>query len=859
MNRIRAKTRAALSALLVTSAATTGALLGSAAPASATASTFTVNLASSTGAMMHGANGALYGVSDAGVPSANLVSPLNVTTIAQGPPGDTQHPNGDAGKISSSFMQEDSNGKIIVYMQDVYSAWPYQTTTESAYLSAINTIMAAIDASPQKADFELIPFNEPDWIWFNLGSESTTNFNTFFKWWDDAYAEIEADDPGAVIVGPNEAYYDNTFIPAFYAHAVAANDMPNVISWHELSGTSLSDFATHASQERAAEAAVGITTPLPIDIDEYGNRSDLSVPGQLVQWIAMFEKAKVYADQAYWDIAGNFDDLMTGQNTPTGAYWLYYWYARMTGNSVSVTPPSPNTVDTLQGVASYDTSEKQAQVVLGGSSGASNVVINGISSSVFGSNVTATVEETDWSGYSGAGAAPQVISRSTFSTSSGSITVPLTNMNAMSAYRIVLTPSNVSTATSPTVPYGATYYAANAAITDATVYAEGSQSNPSGYATADGSEVGSISKSDSAVTFTVSAPTSGSYNLNIYYGNQTGTWATQVLSIDGVAQQFVDYPATLNWQWWNYVTVPVTLSAGTHTITLAVSNPTLGTSIGQVGLDQIVLTAASSAATVYESTEGRTSGSATYDYSASDGSGQGAIDLASGASSTVDVYAPSNGFYTTNVRYSAASGSSLTLTANGAPVAGSSLPSTSGSVSTATASVYLQAGLNPVTVTASGTGTSVQDLQVAASPSSTGTTYQAESSSNTLAGAAVVTSNSWASGGKYVGYVGNGSANTLIFNGVTASSAGTYMLVIGYANDDTSGTGNYNSNIESRWSQISVNGGTATTEVFANTFSWSSFRTVAIPVTLAAGSNTIKFSNSSGYAPDIDYIQVAQL
>lgn len=851
MKPIRAKTRAAVSALLVATAATGGALVSSAAPAAAAASTFTVNLGSSTGAVMHGATGALYGVSDAGVPSANLITPLNVTTIAQGPPGDTQHPNGDAGKISASFMQEDSNGKILVYLQDIYSSWPYPTETLSSYESTVNTIMAAIAASPQKADFEIVPFNEPDQQWFDLGGGSSY-YSNFYTWWDDLYAEIEADDPGAVVVGPNESGWDASFMPGFLAHAKAAGDLPGLISWHELSTSSLTNFASHYAAYRADETAAGITTPIPIDIDEYGTDLDLSSPGQLVQWIAMFEKAKVYGDMAYWDIAGNFDDLATGQNTPTGAYWLYYWYGRMTGNTVSVTPPSPNTADTLQGVASYDTSKDQAQVILGGSSGATNTVINGISSSVFGSNVTATVEETDWSGFAGAGPAPQVISRTTYSTSSGSITVPLTNMNAMSAYRIVLTPANTTSVTSPTVPSSSTYYAANAAITDATVYTQ------SGYATADGKDVGAIDASDSAVTFTVTAPTSGSYNLAIYYGNQTGTYATQALSIDGVADEFVDYPATLSWLWRSYVTVPVTLTAGTHTITLAVSNATLGTSIGQVTLDQIVLSAASSAATEYENTLGRTSGTVSYNYAASDGTGEGTLNLASGASSTVDVYAPSNGFYTTNIRYSANSGSSLTLTANGEPVAGSSLPSTSGSISTATASVYLQAGLNPVTVTASGTG-SVQDVLVAASPSSTGTTYQAESSSNTLAGTAAVETDTWASGGKYVGWIGDASGNTLTFNNVTASSAGTYMLVIAYANDDTAGSGNYNSNIESRWAQISVNGGTATTEVFANTFSWDSFRTVAIPVTLAAGSNTIKFSNSTGYVPDIDYISLAQL
>ena len=181
--------------------------------ASAATSTFTVNLGSSTGAVMHGATGALYGVSDAGVPSANLITPLNVPTIAEGPPGDTQHPNGDAGKISASFMAEDSNGKILVYLQDIYSSWPYPTETESSYLSTVNTIMSAIDASPQKADFELVPFNEPDQQWFDLAGGSSY-YSTFYTWWDAVYSEIRSDDPGAVIVGPNESGFDSAFMPA---------------------------------------------------------------------------------------------------------------------------------------------------------------------------------------------------------------------------------------------------------------------------------------------------------------------------------------------------------------------------------------------------------------------------------------------------------------------------------------------------------------------------------------------------------------------------------------------------------------------------------------------------------------------
>ena len=391
-----AATRLASAMLLL--AAATGASAVSVQSASAATSTLTVNLGSSTGSVLHGANGALYGLSDAGVPSDNLLTPLAPTTIAQKAPGGTQHPNGDAAKVAGTFVKDSSSGKILIYMQDYYSDWPYQTTTLSSYLSVVDTIAATVVASPQHSSFEYVPVNEPDGIWFGLGVSDTatydTNRDTFFTWWDAIYAEIKKDDPTAKIVGPNEANFDTRFLPDFLAHAKSAGTLPSMMSWHELSSSSTANFASHYSTYRAEETAAGVSA-LPIDITEYGDRRDLSVPGQLVQWIAAFEKAKVYGDMAYWDIAGNYDDLTTGQNTPTGAYWLYDWYARMTGNTVSVTPPSPNTTDTLQGVASYDTTKDQAQVVFGGSSGAANVVVNGISSGVFGSNVAATVEETD--------------------------------------------------------------------------------------------------------------------------------------------------------------------------------------------------------------------------------------------------------------------------------------------------------------------------------------------------------------------------------------------------------------------------------------------------------------------------------
>lgn len=129
-------------------------------------------------------------------------------------------------------------------------------------------------------------------------------------------------------------------------------------------------------------------------------------------------------------------------------------------------------------------------------------------------------------------------------------------------------------------------------------------------------------------------------------------------------------------------------------------------------------------------------------------------------------------------------------------------------------------------------------------------TYEAESSSNTLGGGAVVQTCTSCSGGKNVGYVGKGG--TLQFNAVNVSSAGSHRLVISYIDGDSStyGVGTY------RTANISINGGTSFAVQFAATGDWNETVTVLLSVTLKAGNNTLTFSNSSAYTPDIDKIDI---
>ena len=118
--------------------------------------------------------------------------------------------------------------------------------------------------------------------------------------------------------------------------------------------------------------------------------------------------------------------------------------------------------------------------------------------------------------------------------------------------------------------------------------------------------------------------------------------------------------------------------------------------------------------------------------------------------------------------------------------------------------------------------------------------YEAES--GTLGGQAAVRSSPGASGGALVGYVGGGAANYLQLS--VNAPAGAHPVRIYYASG------------EARSLTASVNGGTAVTVSTPSTGGWDTVGSVSATLNLAAGLNTIRVGNASGWAPDIDRIVV---
>jgi alpha galactosidase A-like protein/alpha galactosidase C-like protein/alpha-galactosidase-like protein/alpha-galactosidase-like CBM13-containing protein len=171
-------------------------------------------------------------------------------------------------------------------------------------------------------------------------------------------------------------------------------------------------------------------------------------------------------------------------------------------------------------------------------------------------------------------------------------------------------------------------------------------------------------------------------------------------------------------------------------------------------------------------------------------------------------------------------------------------------VGTATVSAQADAQDAGMFVTSHATGSAAQvvfngfDVGAGTNPPALATSYEAESSANTIAGGARLSSCSGCSGGRKVGFVGSGG--TLTFNGVAAPANGTYWLTIYYADGD------------GRQAQLIVNGTTLQTLSFTPTGDFNTVGAMTVQVPLSAGAgNTIEFANPQAFAPDFDRILVA--
>jgi hypothetical protein len=417
-----------IAAVVIVGGSAAGAVASSSAASAA--STLVVAANQPYRAVTHVATGSLYGLATGSVPADSLVEALHPNTFVQMAAGGHQQAEGDVLVVAPEAAK--AGAHLVDRMSDYYAGWPYQFSW-STWTPEVKQQVQEVEASAYAGitNFEL--WNEPDNTW--LSSNGT--FNSF---WTTTYNQVRSLDPGAVIQGPS--FSDNiSAMQSFLQNAVATNTVPDVISWHELE--SAGKIAGDVATVTALEESLGIT-PRPIAIEEYAAPAQVGIPGDLVDYIAQFERLGINnAELAFWNGYGALGDLLTGTGgSPNAAYWLYSWYGQMTGNMVTVTPPGTDGVG-LDGAASVNSAGNQVSVIFGGGSGSTAVTVNGLGSA-FGSTAQVVLQQTVSAGRTTAVAGPQTISSGNYTITNGSITVPVASMNSANGYHLVVTPGSSS-------------------------------------------------------------------------------------------------------------------------------------------------------------------------------------------------------------------------------------------------------------------------------------------------------------------------------------------------------------------------------------------------------------------------------
>lgn len=868
--------------------------MAAAASAAPVSGNLTVDLGTDTGPFHGGASGTLYGLYGDGVPSRNAVEGMYVRTVSTKAQDGTQHPGADALEILRPFVE--AGGKdVYVYMTDIYRGFPYEwpgATGAERLADFTARVRRQVDQvltlGAYKSHVVYVPFNEPEGNMFGTGEWSYdriswhTEPRPYFTAWRDIHRLIKELDPGARIAGPNTCLlYDE--VRGFLEFARAEDVLPDVITWHELSSPDA--IRTSVAKYRALERELGIG-PLPVNLNEYAHNYHLSVPGQMIQWIAAIEESKVDADMAYWNIDGNLNDSVVEANKGNGQWWLFNAYGQFTGNTVQVTAPHPNVQYTLQGVAALDRAKRQARVLLGGAGGSADVVFEHVDPEVFGTTVHARLLEIPWTGQVGVSAQPLRLADHELPVLDGKATLRLTGLDAMSAYQVILSPGGKgAVALPPSVGWRRSYQAEDAAyIGDGHSLngPEGSPSDVDRFAGSTGYHVGGLrTGSDGVLVFSVEVPRDGTYDVSVFANsyNQADAVREQgptnvFLRVDGGDPQELRLPLGYKWAVRGHTDTRVELTAGAHTITLAAQDHDLGVTRGDAVVDRLDLALRDDQVTapaLYDAEFAALAGGARVDYGQLGASGPGVVVLPRGGTATFWVHAAEDGEAAVSVDRIGPGEGELTINGeNVGMIGGDGM----GIVERSSVPLFLASGINKVTVTATSDQLVLDRLQTGPSRGLLPTSTHPAEEGTTIGSARVTGAHTFATGGKAVEGIGGGPANALTLT-VTAERAGRHALTIRYSNGEQAPATHYNPDPVCRHADIAVNGSVPQCVLFPTTFHFNNFHDLTVPVTLDQGANTLTFTadelpdhdghsrnqygQRSAYAPVIDRVTVTPL
>jgi len=403
--------------------------------------TLTVDCNSKIRKSTHCASGSLYGlIENKPADIETFVAPLHPFAFnnpARAGNG-RQQPIGDAIKVAKRIASI-PGATVSIRLADFLPGWPYNYRGMDSWKNEIKSFVEDKKASGLTNWYGYEIWNEPDGTWTN----SNGNFNDF---WKQTYQYLRQVDPNEKIIGPSLSWYNEGRIKEFLQFAKANDCLPDIISWHELSG--IDGMSSHFRSYRNLERSLGIEE-LPISINEYCDaKHELEgQPGSSARFIGKFERYKIDSGMITWwfvPLPGRLGSLLASDTQKGAGWYLYKWYGDMNGDMVSVTPPKDDS-DLVDGAACVDEQTKTVRFIFGGpNDGSIDAVFKNLPSFV-GSNPTVKVEKVDWRNKDTPSNGPDTISEKEYSVINGQLTINVPGTNASSGYHIIITGSGSST------------------------------------------------------------------------------------------------------------------------------------------------------------------------------------------------------------------------------------------------------------------------------------------------------------------------------------------------------------------------------------------------------------------------------
>ena len=238
------------------------------------------------------------------------------------------------------------------------------------------------DGTKNRDVYSWIPWNEPDLQWNGLGE----NFCQAYK---NAYDAVKEFDLGERVQGPECSWYESGKMKNFILYCKENNCLPDVLSWHELTPNKMS-IAAHCRELynfmldnniEPMEMAITEYQGLGYDETDEGRKKDGNYnTGLAVSYISELENSEEYGlnyglrsawgygggDPRAKAYLGEMTDIETA-TMPTGLWYVYNAYKRMTGHKVGVNINNPDNDEAIAALASLSSAvdDKSSTILIG--------------------------------------------------------------------------------------------------------------------------------------------------------------------------------------------------------------------------------------------------------------------------------------------------------------------------------------------------------------------------------------------------------------------------------------------------------------------------------------------------------------